>query len=426
MRCPRFVAPALRRLAARLKDGSRPRQILEGWAAKAEAAPAGEPVDAKRLLAVWGGRGVSGLHWLLDRLSRVIPEPPKHWRDVPGWARRHFQWALCLVAGVLGLGFWFFLPPSHDPLRPHYASNEARFRATVGVPLVRLAYVSDWPASVAAAYLAADLIRTRMLADVVFKPVSSDALPDAWGLLVNDQADVLFSAWMPAHRQYLDESGKAVRLIGRLNGEARLGLAVPAWMRVDSIADLAAFDFGAPVAQDAATTGAGAEKGGADKVAGNPAVTGRVVYGIDPGSRLNALAKRALEDYDLAGFALVEKSEEFMLGHLRAAMEQARPVVVAAWSPHAMFGEFNLKFLQDPRGVFGEPGEIVTVVRSRFADDFENLTAFLARQKLTAAEFSDLVYRTAGARNVALEVKKWIAQRPALLAAWEVPPAPGE
>lgn len=393
MRCPRPLAPLLRRLAARLKADSRWRSRLLAWA---DTAPAEDLPDPKAVLAGWGERAVKLLHHGLDRLSRVIPEPPKRLRDVPGWARRHFQWALCLVAGVVGLAVWFFLPPSHDPLHPRYHSNEARFRATVGVPLVRLVYVSDWPASVAAAYLAADLIRTRMLADVVFKPVASDALPDAWGLLVNDQADVLFSAWMPAHRQYLDESGSAVRLVGRLNADARLGLAVPAWMRVESIADLAAAD------------------------------TGGVVYGIDPGSRLNFLARRALEDYDLSRYALVEKSEQFMLEHLREAMDQARPVVVAAWSPHAMFGEFNLKFLQDPRGVFGEPDAIVTVVRSRFARDFENLTAFLARQKLTASEFSDLVYRTADARNLAMEVKKWIAQHPELIRAWDVPPPLGE
>ncbi|MBP5232712.1 MAG: hypothetical protein J6333_04840 [Planctomycetes bacterium] len=409
MLCPRFLAPALRRLAGRLKEGSRPRELLEGWAAKAEATPSAAPADAKRLAADWGGRALSLLRRLLDRLSLIIPEPPKKLREVPGWARRNFQWSLCLAAGVIGLAVWFFWPPANDPLRPRYPSHEARFRATVGVPLVRLAYVSDWPASVAAAYLAADLIRTRMLADVVFKPVGSEALPDAWGLLVNDQADVLFSAWMPAHREYLEEAGAAVRLVGGFHDDARLGLAVPAWMRVDSIADLAAYDFG--------PAGAGAAPGPAKS---------RVVYGIDPGSRLNALARRALEDYDLADFALVEKSEQFMLERLRAAMDQAQPVVVAAWSPHAMFGEFNLKFLQDPRGVFGEPGQIVTVVRSRFAEDFENLTAFLARQRLSSTEFSDLVYRTAAARNVAMEVKKWIAQHPALLRAWDVPPPPGE
>lgn len=293
--------------------------------------------------------------------------------------------AVVLTASV-GLACWYW--PASAP--ESSASNEELFRQLHGMPLVRIAYVSDWPSSVAAAYLNAELIRTEMDAEVLFKPVSLANLRDAWSMLSQDKADVFLSAWLPSQADMRMDAGEKVEMVGKVTADARLGIAVPAWMPFTSIEDLTRgdFDFGGKI------------------------------YGIDHGSRLNALLRRAIEDYDIRGVVLEEKSERFMLEHLRAAMRDARPIVVAAWSPHALFGEFRLKFLDDPRGVFGKPESVNVAVSREFAAGFENICRFLRRQKLTSAQFSDLIYRTRNSQTLAEDVKKWIADNRPLVEGW--------
>ena len=304
------------------------------------------------------------------------------------WWKTHFLAVIVIVVLPLaGLISWSIA----DNTPRKNVINEDVYRQVYGTPLVRIAYVSDWPCSVATAYLNAELLRARLHADILFKPVTQDALAEAWTLLTNDKVDVFVSAWLPMQQAYLREAADKVQTLGKLHSGARMGLAVPAWMPQTSIADLA-------------SPGGEWEKR---------------IYGIDPGARLNRMVSRALEDYNIPNVTLVEKSERHMENALREAMRLAKPVVVAAWSPHTLLGEFSLRFLDDPRGVFGGANDIHLAVSRKFAHDFELICAFLGKERLEGNLFSDLIYNVSNSRNIAETVKKWLEKHRNLVEQWQ-------
>ena len=80
------------------------------------------------------------------------------------------------------------------------------------------------------------------------------------------------------------------------------------------------------------------------------------ITGIEPGAGITATTERALEEYDnLDGWELETSSTAGMMGQLDSAIDNEEPLVITGWTPHYMFEQYHLKFLEDPEGVYGEP-----------------------------------------------------------------------
>src|SRR5699024_1848788 len=54
---------------------------------------------------------------------------------------------------------------------------------------------------------------------------------------------------------------------------------------------------------------------------------------------------------------------------LGEAIDNEEPIVVTGWSPHWKFAAYDLKYLDDPEGVFGEAETIETMVREGLDED---------------------------------------------------------
>ena len=117
---------------------------------------------------------------------------------------------------------------------------------------------------------------------------------------------------------------KWLTLVLNLEGAA-IGLVVPTYMEdVNSIEDLA---------------------DQADKT----------ITGIEPGAGVVAAAERALEDYpNLEGWEVQTSSSGAMATALGQAYENEEEIVVTGWTPHWKFQKYELKYLEDPKGTFGE------------------------------------------------------------------------
>ena len=50
-------------------------------------------------------------------------------------------------------------------------------------------------------------------------------------------------------------------------------------------------------------------------------------------------------------------------------IDNEEPIIVTGWSPHWKFAKYDLKYLEDPKGVFGEAETINTMVRQGLEDD---------------------------------------------------------
>src|SRR5690625_6491490 len=58
-----------------------------------------------------------------------------------------------------------------------------------------------------------------------------------------------------------------------------------------------------------------------------------------------------------------------MVTDLDQAYENEQPIIVTGWSPHWKFASYDLKYLDDPLGAFGDEEYIATMVRKDLEAD---------------------------------------------------------
>lgn len=103
--------------------------------------------------------------------------------------------------------------------------------------------------------------------------------------------------------------------------------------------------------------------------------------GIEPGTGAMELANNALNEYDnFKGWTISDSSTAGMLTLLDAAIAKKEPIIVLGWNPHWMFASYELKYLEDPKGVFGTESEnINTIVRKDLKEDMPEAYEILDR-----------------------------------------------
>jgi glycine betaine/proline transport system substrate-binding protein len=217
--------------------------------------------------------------------------------------------------------------------------------ALAGKGKVRLAYV-EWDCAVASTNVVKAVLQEKMGYDVEVLPVAAAAM---WQATATGDVDGFVTAWLPVtHADYLKKVEGKVENLGPITGGARLGWAVPSYVTIDSIAELNQYK---------------------DKFDGK-------IIGIDPGAGLMKLSEQAVKDYGL-DLELMEGSGATMTAALQNAIKNKEWVVVTAWSPHWMFGKWDLKYLKDPKGVLGGEETINTIVRKGLKADMPDVYKFL-------------------------------------------------
>lgn len=214
--------------------------------------------------------------------------------------------------------------------------------------------------------------------------------------------DAMLMAWLPdTHRDYWDKVRDKVYDLGPLYTGAKLGWVVPDYIpksELNSIEDL--------------------------KKSNVASKLGDKVTGIDPGAGLMRLSAKALKDYGLDNYQLVQSSGAAMTAQLTRAERSKQWIVVTGWTPHWMFGKWKLRFLQDPKGVLGGPQHIDAVVREGFTQDYPKVAAFLTRMyiplnELQAGMFQAQQYQKQNKDNpYELAVKDYIKNHPDRVNYW--------
>ncbi|WP_044642666.1 ABC transporter permease/substrate binding protein [Risungbinella massiliensis] len=154
-------------------------------------------------------------------------------------------------------------------------------------------------------------------------------------------ADAMVAAWLPTtSKPQYDRYKKDLVNLGPNLKNTRLGLVVPKYVQINSIPELAN------------------QKGDFQN---------RIV-GIDPGSGIMDKTRNALKEYNL-GMDLIEGSDAAMVAELDKAYRDKKPIVITGWTPHWMFLKYELKYLDDPKKVFGESENIFTLVRKGLKED---------------------------------------------------------
>lgn len=104
------------------------------------------------------------------------------------------------------------------------------------------------------------------------------------------------------------------------------------------------------------------------------------ITGIEPGAGITQTTEKAVKQYEnLADWELNISSTAAMTTALGEAIEKEQPIVVTGWSPHWMFAKYDLKYLEDPQGVYGDVEIISTLARLGLKKDLPKAHTILDR-----------------------------------------------
>lgn len=207
--------------------------------------------------------------------------------------------------------------------------------------------------------------------------------------------DLMMMAWLPVTHAdyYADVAGEVIDL-GPIYTGAKLGWVVPNYVPEDQIASIE--DLKKPEVQE---------------------MLGGQIQGIDPGAGLMRLSEQAVEDYGLDDYELISASGAAMTAALARAIEREEPIVVTGWSPHWMFGKYDLRYIDDPQGVLGGPERIHALARKGLDQEAPEVFGFLSRFYIPLDELEALM---AEATDTSYEeaVANYIESHPARVNYW--------
>jgi glycine betaine/proline transport system substrate-binding protein len=79
------------------------------------------------------------------------------------------------------------------------------------------------------------------------------------------------------------------------------------------------------------------------------------------------------------GYRLVVSSGSGMTAALKRAIRNEEWIVVTGWSPHWKFGRFDLRYIDDPKGVLGSIERADILAREGFYREFPEVYEMLDR-----------------------------------------------
>lgn len=220
------------------------------------------------------------------------------------------------------------------------------------------------------------------------KMQNADSAP-VFASLSRGTADVFLDVWMPVtHEDYMNQYGDKLEILGENYDEARIGLVVPAYVDINSIEELNEHK---------------------DKFKGE-------IVGIDAGAGIMKATEKAIPEYDL-DFRLLTASGAAMTATLKKSIDKGDWVVVTGWTPHWKFSRFELKMLEDPKGIYGDSEKILTVARKGFSEEQPFVAAFLSNMKYSNNQISELMAAIEDS-NEQQGAKEWIEANRELVNSW--------
>jgi len=253
-------------------------------------------------------------------------------------------------------------------------------------------YVDEYAEGQVMSHVAKDVIETRYNVPVKLKTVS---VGPAFLGVAHDDRSLFLVAWLPVtHEAYMDRVGDQVDNLGEMFDGARLGWAVPAYVpesELSSIADLKKPDV-------------------REKLGGR-------IQGISAGAGLMAVSDKAMDAYALDDYRLTIASSAAMTGALAGAIKKDDWIVVTAWSPHWMWERFDLRYLEDPKGVLGATEHVDAIASQGLAEAEPDVHAMLERMHYSLDQINTMLV-DAEKTSYEQAAQTFIDSHPDVIAQW--------
>lgn len=142
------------------------------------------------------------------------------------------------------------------------------------------------------------------------------------------------------------------------------------------------------------------------------------IIGIDPGAGLMKATNKVVEEYGLDDWKVVEGSGAAMTAALKKAYDKKEPIIVTGWTPHWMFASFDLKYLEDPNGVYGQEETINTITRTGLKDDLPEAYQVLDKFNWTPDDMAVVMNAVQDGSEPEDAAAKWVEDNADKVAEW--------
>ncbi|CAK1252310.1 ABC transporter permease/substrate binding protein [Fructobacillus tropaeoli] len=301
---------------------------------------------------------------IIDRFVQRMNTEPVSAPKLPKW-RKLATWAMLAVIAISGIA---------GSITAHQASGKK----------VNIGYV-EWDSEVASTNVLAEAMRQHGY-DVTITPLDNAV---NWQSVANKQTDATVSAWLPnTHKALYAKYKNDVDLLGPNLKGVKLGLVVPDYMNVNSIADLT-----------------------------NQA--NKTITGIEPGAGVMAAAQKTIDSYgNLSGWNLQASSSGAMVSALDKAYKAKQPIILTGWSPHWMFNKYKLKYLADPKGTMGSQESINTVVRKNLKQTNPDVYKVMKKFHWTQDDMQTVMLDIQNGKTPTKAADDWISKHKSQVNAW--------
>lgn len=143
------------------------------------------------------------------------------------------------------------------------------------------------------------------------------------------------------------------------------------------------------------------------------------VVATEPGAGLTGLSHEVLEQYEnLEGWTLQESSTAGMLSTLDKAIRNEEPVIVTGWTPHWKFSAYDLKILEDPKGILGGAENIQTLARKGLEQDLPDVYTVLDRFYWEPEDMEKVMYDAQEGGDFDVAAADWVENNQDKVSEW--------
>lgn len=250
-----------------------------------------------------------------------------------------------------------------------------------------IAYV-EWSSATAASHVVKAVLQEKMGYECTLRSVSAPAL---WQTTACGDVDGFVCAWLPSlHRDYYAKAGDNVVDLGPNLEGTKVGLVVPDYVTIDSI----------------------------DQLDEHSEKFNGTIIGIDPGAGIMSATKDAIEAYGLEKMEISPGSGATMTKALGEMIDKQEWVVVTGWNPHWKFARWDLKYLDDPKDVYGGAEAIHTVSRKNLSEEKPELYDFLDSFQWNTSDINEVMAMIQQSAEPYESAVKWINENPEKVEKW--------
>lgn len=213
----------------------------------------------------------------------------------------------------------------------------------------------------------------------------------AFGALSKGDVDLLMAHINYVAADYWERYNSRLEKVSVVSYGLKQGLVVPSYMPITSVEELNSV---------------------ADQVGGK-------IIGIEPGTGLMREVGEAVGAYGL-NYQVIDGSTAAMTAQLKSTLERGEPIVTMLWTPSWMIQQFDVRFLDDPKGVFAPPQGYYWVAGKGFSETHPHAREAIASVYVPIEDVNQIASEINDGKTMDEAIDHWWDAHAELISKWAI------